>query len=423
MKHVLILLAALSLGGATLTAQDYMVPELADALREDRMRCGGNLIPYSHGDLTETPAPRGYKPFYISHYARHGSRHTWGDKGYLYVLDILGKADSLGILSPAGRKVMDETLMVMEAWDGMDGRLSQRGVREHQEMAHRMVKRFPEVFRGSPRIRAIGSTVQRSLISMNAFTTAIAADRPRTRWTMDTGEKFMNYIGDTGHATPDVKELRATIKDRKWDFQADTSYVLGRLFTDSLAAARLVPEVNKFNYALFNVATITRCWDIEDYILDELSFEWLYQTTSNDSHYVFAKYGNAAEITRERLASAHELADDILAKADEVISSGEYAVDLRFGHDYPLHTLVAYIGIEGPGSKLAFDEIDKYWWQWRELCMGSNLQMIFYRNKAGRVLVKFLYQEQERMLRGLESVSGPYYDWETVRANFDGFRR
>ena len=265
------------------------------------------------------------------------------------------------------------------------------------------------------------SAIASSVIRL--FTTAIAADRPRTRWTMDTGEKFMNYIGDTGHATPDVKELRATIKDRKWDFQADTSYVLGRLFTDSLAAARLVPEVNKFNSALFNVATITRCWDIEDYILDELSFEWLYQTTSNDSHYVFAKYGNAAEITRERLASAHELADDILAKADEVISSGEYAVDLRFGHDYPLHTLVAYIGIEGPGSKLAFDEIDKYWWQWRELCMGSNLQMIFYRNKAGRVLVKFLYQEQERMLRGLESVSGPYYDWETVRANFDGFRR
>lgn len=423
MKRVLFFLAALTLGCTTLLAQDYMVPELADALREDRLRSAGNLYPYVHGDLTETPAPRGYKPFYISHYARHGSRHVWGDSQYKLVLGVLGKADSLGILSPAGRKAMEETLLVMESWDGMDGRLSPRGVREHQEMAHRMVKRFPAVFKGEPRIRAISSTVQRSLISMNAFTTALSADRPKVRWTMDTGEKFMDYIGNTGEATPDVKELRATLKNRKWDFEVDTCYVLGRFFTDSLAAVKLVPQMHRFNRALINIATISRCWDIEDYILDELPFELLYQTTSNDGHYVFAKYGNAAEISRDRLASAHILADDILAKADEAISGGEYAVDLRFGHDYPLHTLAAYIGIEGPGSKLTYGELDKYWAEWRELCMGSNLQMIFYRNKAGHVLVKFLYQEQERKLRGLESVSGPYYDWETVRANFDGFRR
>ena len=55
--------------------------------------------------------------------------------------------------------------------------------------------------------------------------------------------------------------------------------------------------------------------------------------------------------------------------------------------------------------------------------MASNLQMVFYRNRAGKVLVKFLYQEQERMLRNLESVTGPYYDWETVKANIRGYKR
>lgn len=400
-----------------------MVPELADALREDRMRCGGNLIPYSHGDLRDTPAPKGYKPFYISHYARHGSRHTWGDGANLLVVETCRKADSLGILNDKGRAVMEEALMVSEAWNGMDGRLAPRGVTEHAGMAHRMIKRYPGIFKGAPRIRAISSTVQRCLISMTAFTNAISADRPKTRWTFDTGEKFMEYIGDTGHATPDVKELREKIKERKWDFEPDTNYVLGRLFTDSLAAAKLIPEVNKFNYALYNTATITSCWDIEDHILPEMDFKMLYIMCSNDSHYTFAKYGDAAEVSRERLASAHKMVDDLVAKADEAIAGGEYAVDLRFGHDYPLNVLVAYMGIEGPGSKLEFDELDKYWWQWRDLCMGSNLQMIFYRNKAGHVLVKFLYQEQERRLRKLESFSGPYYEWEKVRVNMDGFRR
>ncbi|MBQ2544031.1 MAG: histidine acid phosphatase, partial [Bacteroidales bacterium] len=121
--------------------------------------------------------------------------------------------------------------------------------------------------------------------------------------------------------------------------------------------------------------------------------------------------------------SAHQLVDDIVAKADEAIAGGKYAVDLRFGHDYPLLTLVSYLGVEGPGSRMPFSEIASRWWCWRELCMGSNLQMIFYRNRKGHVLVKFLYQEQERSLRNLQSVSGPYYDWETVKANIQGYRR
>ncbi len=37
--------------------------------------------------------------------------------------------------------------------------------------------------------------------------------------------------------------------------------------------------------------------------------------------------------------------------------------------------------------------------------------------------MKSLYQEQERLLRGLEPVEGPYYDWETGKANLEGYKR
>ena len=423
MKRILFCFTVLLLGAGALRGQDYMVPELADALRQDLMRTGGNLIPYSHGDLTETPAPRGYKPFYISHYGRHGSRHTWGGGGYELISGIFAKADSLGILSDGGRAAWEETRLVSEAWDGMDGRLSPRGAEEHKAIAHRMVKRYPAVFKGAPEIRSISSTVQRCLVSMAAFSSAMAADLPNAKWSFDTGERLMEYISDTGTATPDVSELRERLKHRKWDFEVDSCSVVGKMFTDSVAAMRLIPDIRIFNKALYNVGNISRCWDIEDCILSQLPFELLYQEYSYDSHRTFAKYANAAEITRDRLASAHKLVDDIVAKADEAIAGGKYAVDLRFGHDYPLHVLVSYLGVEGPGTKLSWDEIDKYWWHWRDLCMASNLQMIFYRNKKGHVLVKFLYQEQERRLRKLESVTGPYYDWETVKANIDGFRR
>ena len=122
MKRLITILGALALC-LGLQGQDYMVPELADALRADRMRVGGNLIPYSHGDLSETPAPKGYKPFYISHYGRHGSRHTWAGDRYELLFGIFGKADSLGILSDKGRAAWRESELVYEAWNGMDGRL------------------------------------------------------------------------------------------------------------------------------------------------------------------------------------------------------------------------------------------------------------------------------------------------------------
>ena len=110
-------------------------------------------------------------------------------------------------------------------------------------------------------------------------------------------------------------------------------------------------------------------------------------------------------------------------KADEALATGNYAADLRFGHDYPLMALASYLGVEGVGDRLEVEEICEKWFGFWNICMASNLQLIFYKNKAGHVLVKFLYQEQERKLRGLEPVVGPYYDWETVKANLEGYKR
>lgn len=73
-------------------------------LREDPDRAGVNTHPYEFGEVQTTPAPKGYEPVYISHYGRHGSRVNWGLSNYTYVIDILEKADSAGILTPEGEE-------------------------------------------------------------------------------------------------------------------------------------------------------------------------------------------------------------------------------------------------------------------------------------------------------------------------------
>ena len=48
--------------------------ELDAYLREFPQRAGFNTHSYEFLPIKDTPAPGGFKPFYISHYGRHGSR-------------------------------------------------------------------------------------------------------------------------------------------------------------------------------------------------------------------------------------------------------------------------------------------------------------------------------------------------------------
>ena len=54
-----------------------------DELRADPRKAYGTDYPYSFAKVELTKAPKGYKPFYISHYGRHGSRYYWSERLYI----------------------------------------------------------------------------------------------------------------------------------------------------------------------------------------------------------------------------------------------------------------------------------------------------------------------------------------------------
>ena len=75
-------------------------------LQEDVTRAGGIYHSYEFPDIDDIKAPKGYKPFYISHYGRHGSRYHY-TYDYLGSLDkALHQADSLDNLTPDGRLLL-----------------------------------------------------------------------------------------------------------------------------------------------------------------------------------------------------------------------------------------------------------------------------------------------------------------------------
>ena len=61
-----------------------------------------------------TPAPRGYKPFYISHYGRHGSRYISRRMGYDIPYNMMCRADSMGLLTLIGNEVLKQITSILE---------------------------------------------------------------------------------------------------------------------------------------------------------------------------------------------------------------------------------------------------------------------------------------------------------------------
>ena len=54
------------------------------------------------GPVALTKAPKGYKPFYISHYSRHGARYASQSDLYSVLHETLSQAEADGNLTAAG---------------------------------------------------------------------------------------------------------------------------------------------------------------------------------------------------------------------------------------------------------------------------------------------------------------------------------
>ena len=422
-KLLFVLTAFLGLAAASALAQVHQSPAAVQALQEDRTRAGNNLNSYEFFPIKDTKAPAGYKPFYVSHYGRHGSRSDWGGNAFLGVIAVMEQGQAKGILTPDGEMLLEGARKVLAGWDGMDGRLSQRGVREHAAIAKRLYNRYPQVFKGQKDVRAFASTVQRCIISMNSFTNSLIRHNPKLEIRLDTGEKFMEYLdNEKGWQQKTGKAMRKSFEYMR-DIPDDSLGVLSKVFTDPVAAREIVKSARHFTDDVFNTARVAEDFDIEEDIYSVLPFDAVYRRWAQNNMFLYLGHCNSVDSGAERVPMAESLVADIVTKADEAIAGGKYCADLRFGHDYPLMALVSYLGIEGVGDRLEVEEICDKWLGFWNIPMASNLQMIFYKNKAGDVLVKFLYQEQEKLLRGLEPYQGPYYKWETVKANLEGYKR
>lgn len=110
------------------------------------------------------------------------------------------------------------------------------------------------------------------------------------------------------------------------------------------------------------------------------------------------------------------LLKDFIQTADSAIRNGDIAAQLRFTHDsyiMPFTTTLMLSDCMTETDDPA--EVYKVWCDFHVCPMCANIQMIFYRNRSGNVIVKFLHNENEVGIPA-ETDMYPYYRWEDVKA-------
>lgn len=376
--------------------------------------------------IVDTKAPRGYRPFYISHYGRHGSRYMFDTSKQDKVLSVLDPIAADGLLTAEGMTMYNDFKALREAHEGMAGYLTQRGAREHRDIAHRLLKRCPQVFRQKDRreIVAVSSTVQRCLQSMANFVGQVRSEYPNLNVSMYSGPRYMTGILMESSKKKDLM-LQRSIIDSTLNAMFDPQRVMTAWFSDTAAVKKHFGTYDPRHliYDIYFESCIAQCLDEQiPTALSLLTEDELFNLWYADNMRVLNGECLTVENDSNRAETASYILRDILDKADAAMADGSRrAADLRFGHDSGLMPLLALMGIEGypvrsirgasdPGGLFVFNTMP----------MGSNLQIVFYRNKNGDVLVKFIRNEMETSIPDLKPVSGPYYKWSEAKEYLSG---
>lgn len=407
----LIAILALTLPFAAVYAQEKDTQLEADYARRI-FRAGVNMDPYEYIPGPQTPAPKGYKPFYISHYGRHGSRSNWAGTEYANIQRKYREAHEAGVLTPKGEEVREQIDLLVRSHDNMDGRLTYLGTQEHRQIAGRMYSNYRPVFHnGSKKISARSSMVQRCIISMCAFTGELMAREEGLDIHWDTGSELMKYL-----STDDPRWVR----DSTWAFLEkyraahvpDTTSFKYKIFSDPQKGREICGDPVEMMQETFDMATGTAAFGMDETLYRVFSPDDLYWYAQAIAIEFYLTQCNSKPFGDARMESVQPLAEDVIEKAEAAIATGEYAADLRFGHDYQLLAFSSWLGVEGVGERLTEEECVN-WPGWKYTPFAGNLQFIFYKNKKGDVRVKVLMNERESRVIGLEGF--PYYKWEDIK--------
>lgn len=368
-----------------------------------------------------TPAPAGKKPFYISHYGRHGSRYISNRSGFDTPYFMMLHADSLDELTPTGQQVLRHMNNIMRNTEGRWGELTGYGKQQMQIIGRRMAERFPEVFHPGANVTCISTVVPRCIESMGSLAMELLQVCPQLHITMQASKRtqwYMNYQDKKlrrNYMTPEAqKALDAYTATRMGNTR-----LMELIFKNPDIAEEFVNQED-FSYYLMKMGLfqLNTNFNRNTNLIGLFNTNDLYRMWQVDNAYWYLQHGACKLNGGNQPYTQRHLLKKMIADADSCIKLPDPGAQLRFGHETVLLPLVCLIGVNGfDFSTDNLDELESHgWWCSSVFPMAGNLQFIFYRSnpKDKDVLVKVLLNEVEATLP-ISTDCAPYYHWSDFR--------
>ena len=405
----------------TLSCATIVLTVAAQSAREeiqaDPSLAAGKYYAYQAPDVPEIKAPKGYKPFYISVFARHGSRYLTDQEKYDEPLKTLMEADEEGVLTPDGKRALKVVAGLRQEAEGRYGELTPKGAEQHRGLVHRMFERYPEVFADGTHVDARSTYKTRAFLSMAAACVELKGLNPELNITTQTSEHDAYYIK---YKNPLFEAMHLDRIDAAYR-AADSAYVhpdrlMAQLFGDSAYVAAHI-NATELMASLFELHGISQSSygqpDLAFLFTDEElydlwqrnNFEWYYEKGPSP-------LSDGCMYTLER-----NLLENFVTTADTVIASGRTAATLRYGHDTNLAPLATLMGMNRLQTATTdWQGIADSYRTYRLIPMCGNVQLVFFRKTGSDDLLVLPLLNERTATLPVETDAAPFYHWADVRA-------
>ena len=391
-----------------------------EEIKANKFLSASNYLDYDNYPATKslTPAPKGYEPYLMNHYGRHGSRWLINEHQYTGILNTLRKASEQGKLTTAGEDVMRQVDIIYRSSIKRLGDLTTVGERQHHGIGKRMAQNFPEIFKkeGLP-VDARSTVVIRCILSMVAECEEIAAANPTAQFHNDVSQSLQYYLNQPRSQFLDsVRKSTRSIRhelENKLLKESHPERLMGVLFNDAQWAADSVKAAN-FVVSLFDIAANMQSHDLGLDLYSYFTDEEIYAQWRVRNMGWYIDYGASPLGGGVQPFCQANLLKDIIQVAD---TTKQTSAVLRFGHEVCVMPLACLLELDNCGYVTDdLENLDQVWRNYKIYPMACNIQLVFYRPVSGKgdILVKALLNEREATLP-VKTKQFPYYKWKDLR--------
>ena len=370
---------------------------------------------------TDTPAPDGKKPFYISHFGSTAAYYLEKVSEYDQPINTLAKADSMNMLTPLGKDVLRRLQFIKEDAQDRLGEMTVTGAQQMKELAQEMVDRFPDIFVDSCLVDARSIVRNHCIMSMQEVMTQIARHRAALKLRQKS-----SHSND-----PWIYVIDKELVDERFNAETDAAYkafikanhTFNHLWESLFASTDYVKEhvdTTQFSDQLFTLASGIQNTPLEGtvtlydiYTPDEIMQHWRLHNAKNYISYGSFELNGANQPFAQRAPLWN-----LLHQGDSIKKLDFPVVHLRYSSRGMVMQLVCLMELNDFALKTAdLNQLEKQGWaNYRIAPFGSSVQVVYYRkDKTDEdILIKVLLNGEEARLP-LQTDHAPYYHWRDVK--------